>query len=245
MITCIIVDDDPRAIADLSNYISNIHELKLLGSFTEPVEAASFLKQYPSKIDILFSDVEMPVVNGLALATLVKNKTANIIFTTSHSKFALEAFEVNVRAYLLKPFSFAKLTATLENLFPILKEEIKFNKEDDFIFIKSKEDNLKLIKVYFEEIIAFESLLNYVKIHTETKNIITHISLKDISNIVSHRKQFKQLHRSFIISINHISAIEGNTLIMTTGGKFTVGERYKNDLNAYFNDKILKPIQKL
>lgn len=245
MMNCIIVDDDPTAINDLANYILNIPELNLIGSYTKPLEAAAFLKQYPSKIDILFSDVEMPLVNGLELATLVKNKTENVIFTTSHSKFAVEAFEVNAKAYLLKPFSFTKLMITLENLFPVNKEGVKTKKEEDFFFIKSKEDNLKLIKVYFEEIIAFESLLNYVKIHTETKKIITHISLKDVNEILAHRKEFKQLHRSFIISINHISAIEGNTLIMTTGGKFTIGERYKNDLNVFFHNKILKPIQKL
>lgn len=173
MISCIIVDDDHIAIEELREHLSNIPQLDLIECFSKPLEAISFLNTYPSKIGILFSDVEMPVMSGLELASLIRNKVQHLIFTTSHSKFALDAFDVTANAYLLKPFSLAKVLITLGKFYPDMganQSEIVSKKDEDYIFVKSKEDNLKLVKVLFSEIVVVESYLNYVKIHTEKKN---------------------------------------------------------------------------
>jgi DNA-binding LytR/AlgR family response regulator len=244
MIKCLVIDDEQEAIDSISDYLSSIPQLSLQKTFTRPLEALNYLEK--SKIvDLIFMDIDMPLLNGIELSELIRHKADKLVFTTSHSKYALDAFKVRADDFLLKPFSFSDLLKTMKKLFPENETESpKMEKDDDFIYVKSKEDHLKLIKVDFDDIIAIESLLNYVRIHTITDKLVTHISLKEAKEALSERDEFIQLHRSFIISNKHISVISGNTLTMSSGAKFTIGDSYRDILNEFLAKKMLKPAAK-
>lgn len=244
MIKCIVIDDEQPAIKTISEFIKNIPKINLLDSFTNPMDALNYMKK-ADDIDLAFMDVDMPLISGIKLAELTRAKIKKMVFTTSHSKYALDAFKVNADDFLLKPFDFSDFLRTIEKLYPddhAVKTER--SEKDNFLYIKNKEDDLRLIKVYFSDIVAIESLLNYVRVHTVSKKLVTHISLKDVKEVLNERHEFVQLHRSFILSKHHISMIDGNTLTMSNGAKFTTGDSYRDILNEILVKNILKPVQK-
>ncbi|SDH70105.1 DNA-binding response regulator, LytR/AlgR family [Pedobacter terrae] len=246
MIYCIIIDDDPTALEHISEYIAEISWLKISSTFTNPIKALEYIKKN-GPVDLLFLDVNMPVVDGIELSNILREKyVKKLIFTTSHAKYALDAFDVNANGFLLKPFNFARFLTEVEKLLPkeYTLDEIH-PKEKDYVFVKSKEANFKLVKVKTCDILAIESKLNYIQIHTTNGKITTHMNLKDAKELlIGANELFMQLHRSFIIAMDHIVSIDGNYITMLDGTKFTIGESYKNKLNEFLKNKFFRPFEK-
>ncbi len=245
MINCLVIDDETEALTELSSYIKNIPKLNLLKTFDKPLEALEYIRSN-QPVDLIFIDVDMPLLSGIELAGLVRNKTRKLIFTTSHSKYAVDAFKVDADDFLLKPFGFSDFIRVVEKSFPayeMLTDNIRKD-QNGYLYIRDKENGLKLVKVFIQDIIAIESLLNYVRVHTIDSKLVTHLSLKEVKKVLNDYSQFVQLHRSFIISKDHISLVDGNMLTMTNGAKFTVGETYRDNLNEFLQCKILKPASK-
>jgi len=242
-LTCVVIDDEPESVEDILEYIENTGVIKLLKSFNKPVEALNFLKEN-GPVDLVFMDVDMPVLSGVDLSSMIRHHVKNLIFTTSHAKYALDAFEVSAEGFLLKPFNFAKFLVTVEKFFPTNLQSESNNVSGDYIFVKSKEDDLKLIKVNIADIIALESQLNYIRIYTLRGNIVTHMSLKEAKELLVNYDHIIQLHRSFLISTNHILSVEGNKLSMCNDTRFTIGDNFKDTLNKYLGSKIFKASSK-
>lgn len=246
MYRCVIIDDEPHAIEGLKNYIVKIPELELIATYTDPVYALQEIAKGDG-IDLLIIDIEMPEISGLELAGLIRAKTDKLLITTAHTKYAYEAFDIHADGYLLKPYSFAKFLATIHKLFPPIVRDSDFagvHHDQDFFFIKSKDDNLKLVKIRYDDIVMIESKLNYVMVYTVDRSILTYISLIEISNRMTRERGFEQFHRSFILNNKHIEYIEGNTITLNNGKKITVGEHYKKDFNAFVNRSLLKAKRK-
>lgn len=248
MIKCIVIDDEQSAINELIEFINYIPKFQITSSFTNPLEAFNYLKEN-EVIDLVFMDVDMPLINGIELSNLMRHKIKKLVFTTSYPEYALDAFKIDADDFLLKPFGFSDFFKTVEKLYPAQITVNRSNGElsssqNSFFYVKNKEDSLKLVKVEFDEIEAIESLLNYIRIHTKAYKLVTHISLKEIKLILSEREEFIQLHRSFIISKRHISIVDGNTITVTSGSKFTVGDSYREALNEHIKSRILKPAPK-
>lgn len=244
MYRCIIIDDEPHAIEGLKSYIDNFPELLLIKSYTDSVLALKEIKQNEA-VDIIFMDVDMPKITGIELSKEIRSKADKLVFTTAHTKHAYEAFELAADAYLLKPYSLGKFAITLQNLFPkkpdFIKPEVTpTSLTQDFFFVKSKEDDLNILKVKFDSIIAVESQQNYVKIYTPTKNIVTYMSLTEIAKILCTLPLFMQLHRSFIINTAHIEAIDGHLIKMANGLKVSVGDKYHKEFNSFVNEHLIK-----
>nr|MBB6232721.1 DNA-binding LytR/AlgR family response regulator [Mucilaginibacter sp. FT3.2] len=224
-------------------------KLNIVGIYTNPQTALEEVS-LDSKIDILFMDIDMPLISGLELAKALRSKTQKLIFTTAHSKYAFDAFEAEGDAYLLKPFTFGKFSTTINRLFPteVLKTtevNLETNQEDNFFLVKNKEENLRIVKVMYKDVIAFESAQNYVKIYLVNNKILTaYLSIKDIVEILGSREGFKQFHRAFIISIDNINYIEGNTIKMLNNLAFTVGESYRESFNVFLSNKLLRTLRK-
>ncbi|MCX2574888.1 LytR/AlgR family response regulator transcription factor [Pedobacter sandarakinus] len=234
MYKCIIVDDEPHAVEGLKRYIATIPNLELVNSFTDPVKALMEITA-GANVDLILLDVDMPGLNGTTLAPEIRSKTNKLVFTTAHKKYAFEAFEVQADAFLLKPYTQGKFAVTINKLFPHTNETV-----DDFMFIKSKEENFRLIKVKYADIIAIESKLNYVQVHTLNKSILTYTSLAEISKKLKIYDRFLQFQRSFIISQDYIDYIEGSSIIMINGIKISVGEYYKKYFNEFISSKLFK-----
>lgn len=241
MYRCIAIDDEEYALSGLEEYINTFPGLELIHTFTDPVQALKEIS-VGQKVDIVFMDVNMPLISGIELSKALRNKTDKLVFTTSDSKYAFDAFEVQAEAFLLKPYTFAKFAQTVNKLFPsqpVSTEELSSN-DDDFFFVKNKEDNLKLVKVKYDDIIAIESIQNYIRIYTPLKKIVAYLSLTEITNYLKSMPQFVQVQRSFIVSKPYIESVEGNTITLNNDLQITVGEHYKEQLQKFIKQKTIK-----
>jgi len=242
MYKCIIVDDEPHAVAGVKRYIDTIPQMELVKSYTDPLKALMEITA-GDPVDLILLDVDMPGITGIELAQVVRQKTTKLIFTTAHKQYAFEAFEAEADAFLLKPYSLGKFMVTFNRLFP-QKTDGEKPEDDDFMFIKSKEENLRLIKVNYSDIVAVESKLNYVQVHTLNKSILTYTTLSEISRKLLAHDGFLQFQRSFILAQDYIDYIEGNTIRMMNGTKISVGEYYRKYFNEFVDKKLFRAKRK-
>lgn len=236
--SCIAIDDEANAIADMEEYISSLPELNLIKTYNDPTKA---LKEILAgeKVDLIFMDVDMPMISGVELSQAIRHKANKLIFTTSHSKYALDAFEVEADGFLLKPISYLKFAKTIIRIFPSATQQLS-PENKTFFFVKNKEDHLKLEKIRYDQIIAIESTLNYIRIHTTTQSIITYQSLSSIKEFLTGRPEFLQVQRSSIISTAYIECIDKNIITMFNDLKVTIGDHYREDVLRLVRSNTIK-----
>lgn len=239
--SCIVIDDEANAIANMIEYISEMPELKLIKTFTDPAKAMKEIL-IADKVDIIFMDIDMPVIDGIELSKALRHKVDKLIFTTAHTKYAFDAFELSASAFLLKPITLTKFTATINKLFPSVKENepAKDTENKDFFFVKNTDGHHKIEKIWFKDVIAIESVLNYIKIHTVNNRILTYQSLSSIKKNLAHKLEFIQVQRSFIISTTYIENLDKNVIALQNGMKITIGDRYKGDLMNFVKNNTMK-----
>ncbi|MBC6110694.1 LytR/AlgR family response regulator transcription factor [Pedobacter fastidiosus] len=237
---CIAVDDDPANLELLSDYLESLGNYRMVKSFTDPIKAMNHIAQ-EDLLDVVFMDIEMPRMSGIELAGIIRHRTKNLIFTTAYSKYAIDAFENEADAFLLKPYSLSRFASVLHKL---QNRGIMAGQEpvdhEPYFFIKSKNDKSKLVKIRFDEIVAIESTQNYVSIYTVDKTIVAHITLTRIKEILRHKENFLQIHRTFIISRNHLEEVENNLLRMKNGLLLTIGESYRDELVDFIKKRTIK-----
>ncbi|TDO22354.1 LytR/AlgR family response regulator transcription factor [Pedobacter duraquae] len=244
MYNCVIIDDEPHAIAGLSAYIERLPEFNIIKTYLEPLVALREISTLPP-IDIIFIDVDMPLMSGIELAKEIRSKTHYLVFTTAHTEYAFEAFEIHADGYLLKPYTLARFFIEINRLFPaqlpqLSDDEVPESKTRDYFFVKNKDDNLRMVKVIYTDIIAVESKHNYVMIYTVKKNVMTYMSLTEIFRTLAQMSDFIQLHRSFVVNKEHIETIQGNTVCLSDGLKFTVGDNFKKVFAEFLSSRMIK-----
>lgn len=227
---CLIVDDNKMARMALKQLVSQIQSLEIVAECANAMEAYNQLGT--AQIDLLFLDIEMPDISGIDLIKKLGNKKPLIIFTTAKKDYAVEAFELNVVDYLVKPVSQARLLQAVEKAQEALdsnKEEVKIE-EQGFVFVK---DNGMLKRISIDDILFLEAMGDYVKVHTPQKFHVVHATLKSIEEKLPASK-FLRVHRSYIVAINKIDFIQEGTI---TIGKTTipVADTHKANLNKRLN----------
>lgn len=229
MIRCIIIDDEPLALELLEDFISKISFLKLVASCSNGFEATNILHE--NKIDLIFTDIEMPNFSGI---DIIKSLEYNphFIFTTAYSHYAVEGFNLNAIDYLVKPIPFhrfLKAATRAQNILNI-KEDTqilakKAEAKPQFIFVKSEYENLK---INLSEIKYIEGLKDYIKIYAKSeKPILTLNSLKRFEEKLG-TTNFIRVHKSYIISLNHITSVQRNRIIID-GKRLPIGFSYKEN----------------
>ncbi|HEY0029905.1 MAG TPA: LytTR family DNA-binding domain-containing protein [Bacteroidia bacterium] len=226
---CIIVDDDKLARTALKQLIAEVDFLDLKKECSSPVEAFNYLKK--EEIDLVFLDVEMPGMTGIEL---VKNleKRPIIILISSKKDYAVEAFELNLADYIIKPVTLSRFMLAVsraKRLFEKNEDRMEINGKD-YIFVRS---NSVLTKIKINDIIYVQALGDYVTIHTVDKRYTVHITLKGIEEKLPSDK-FYRLHRSYLVSLNHVDGIEEGT---AHAGKFSlpIGDLFKKELIKKLN----------
>jgi two-component system, LytTR family, response regulator len=221
---CIIVDDDPMSVTILSHLIAQTDFLTLQGSFQDPVSAASYLES--NSTDLLFLDIEMPGMTGLEMLGVLSAPPL-VIIVSSKGEHALAAFDFDVVDYLLKPISQNRfLKAVIKAKDRIQKEEepeIAFR--GNFIFVKS---DAVLVKLDIRDILWVEALADYVAIITPHKKHVCHSTMKAIESKLPS-SQFARIHRSYIVRLDRIDAIEDNS-VSVDGKLIPVGGTYRESL---------------
>ncbi len=235
-IRCLIVDDEPLALDVVENYVRKTPFLELAGRCSSALEAMQQLEEQP--IDLIFLDIQMPDLDGVAFSRTLKNGP-KIIFTTAFEKYALEGFKVDALDYLLKPFNyeeFLKAAGKAREWFQLLDGQKEAAKNESYLFVKSE---YKLIRIHLNEVLYFEGLKDYIKIHvaTQHKPILTLMTLKALEEKLPSDR-FMRVHRSFIVNLEKIESVERNRIII---GDFAVvvAEQYKEKFHHYLSSKFL------
>ncbi|TRZ44442.1 LytR/AlgR family response regulator transcription factor [Robertkochia solimangrovi] len=230
---CIIVDDEPLAVNVIKKYVSELGKLELVETFNSAVACIKFLEE--NHVDIIFLDINMPLLDGLNFVqSLNPAERPMIILTTAHVEYAIKGYELDVLDYLVKPIPFHRFVMAVNKAFKLvdnkgLKEETS---DKDFLFIKV--DKKKLQKIYFSEISVIESLKDYIKIITDKGKFIVHQTLSSFTDELPSDK-FLRIHRSYTISIDKVEMIEGNSLGIN-GMRYTIGRSYLNDVKKTILD---------
>lgn len=232
MLSCFVIDDEQGAIDLLTTFIEKTPFLKLVGSTTNPIEALQMLKKHP--VDLTFMDVQMPYLTGFELMDLLQGG-GKVILTTAYSEYALKGFEHNALDYLLKPIPFERfLKATQKALNTTAFSVPEWQPpapDDNYIFVKT-ENKGKMIKVGFDEVVYVEGLKNYVSIYTKDDRIVTLLNIKDLEERFPS-KLFIRVHKSYIVSVDKIKALDGNQILMKDMKAYIpLGETYRS---AFFN----------
>ncbi|PST84134.1 DNA-binding response regulator [Pedobacter yulinensis] len=236
--TCIAIDDEVHAIEGLKRYVESVPGLDLVQTFTDPLIALRTLL-VSARVDLVLLDIDMPGLNGIELSKAIRTKTDKLIFTTGHTEYGYEAFRAEADDYLLKPYSLAEFVAAINKLFPGNGARNGAERGGSF-FVKSKTDQHKLIHIRFSDVVLVESKLNYVLIHTTSRNVLTYMTLREIGAILGQHPGFMQFQRSYIVAQAHIDYIDGNTIRMLNGVVITVGEYYKKAFAAFLDRHVLK-----
>jgi len=225
MYTCLAIDDESSAIEIITDYVATQPQLKLLKSYSIIEIALKEINNLKKPVDVIFLDIEMPTMNGLELAKLIKHKTNKLVFTTAHSAYAINAYELEADAFLLKPFSQTKFDQIVKKLFST-QISAQTPHAENFILLKSAEQRNRFIKIKLDKIYAVEAQERAIKIHLEHETIYSNSSFAEALALLPSEKGFSQVHRSFIIADNQIKTLERSFIILNNDIRITIGRKY-------------------
>lgn len=227
MINYIIVDDEPQARKLIQSYMSALPNYHLVKACANAMEAYEIL--CIQAIDFMFLDIKMPMVSGIDFLRSLK-KPPLVILTTAYHKYALESYEFSVVDYLLKPIAMPRLLSALEKVNERLLQKAPATQcpVADQLFFKVDH---KLIKVELDAILLVESLQNFVKIHLKDKILLTSNSMKSLEGKLPPQ-QFLRVHRSYILPVKSIIAINGNT-VETTYLPIPIGISFRSEVMRF------------
>lgn len=227
MIRCVVIDDEPPALAILADYISQIPFLTLAGTTTDPIEGLTWVQQ--GCADLVFLDIQMPRLTGLQFLKLAGHK-ARVVLTTAYPEYALEGYENDVVDYLLKPIAFERFLKAAHKALALLAPTAPIPVASSapaplvlpapvvpvlpptsgHLFVKGDTKN-KYLRITYADILYVEGLNNYVLLHLPHERIATYQTLKELADILP-QPPFMRVHKSYIVSLDHVRLLDGNTL---------------------------------
>lgn len=225
---CIVVDDEPLARAEMQALIKEVSKIEILGEFSNARTALTFLATH--NVDLIFLDIEMPMITGIDFATQLPESTL-VIFTTAYPQYALKSYELDAIDYLLKPIDKGRLDKAIIKA-EVYKNMLSDNTErntieentNEFLMIKSER---KFHKIKFEDIKFIEALKDYVVIYTADQKLITAMNLKNF-----HQKTpqhiFLRISKSYVVNKMFVESYNHHTVYLN-GFELPLGEAYKKD----------------
>jgi DNA-binding LytR/AlgR family response regulator len=210
-LTCLIIDDEPIARKGLEEHVQEIEFLDCIASCENALKASTYLNE--QKIDLIYLDIHMPKVTGIDFLKSLKNPPLTI-FTTAYSDYALEGYALDVIDYLVKPITFERFLKASQKameFFQLKSNAVNYSaSRADYFFVRC---DRKFEKVFFRDVSYVEGLQNYAVIHLHDRKLITYITLTSLENQLP-KDEFLKVHKSFLISLRHVKAIEGDEIII-------------------------------
>lgn len=237
---CIIVDDEPLAREELQALINEVSEVEISGMFSNAQSALNFLNS--NHTDLVFLDIEMPMVNGIEFAAQLAGSTL-VIFTTAYPQYALKSYELDAIDYLLKPvdkFRLEKAIRKAEGYKKLLAENPENNTVEgntpDFLLIKS---DRRFHRIKYEDIRFIEGLKDYVVIHLANQKLITAMNLKSFHQKIP-QNVFLRISKSYVVNKNFIESFDHHTIYLGEN-ELPLGEVYKKEFFDVYSKGIISP----
>lgn len=235
-IRVMIIDDEFPARKLLSDYVSKVPNLELVGTYGDAVTATTAVRE--NAVDLIFLDIQMPEMTGLDFIKSMEIKPM-FIFTTAYSDYAIESYDLGATYYLLKPISFPSFMKAVNKAveqFNLKKQAIEVSSassstampaksEKNFLMVKA---DYKLYKINFDDLVYIEGQSEYVTFHMVDKKVTAYYSLKKLEEELPN-DLFVRIHKSYIVAIKRIEAIEGN-MVVVNKEKLSIGKNYKDTL---------------
>ena len=223
-IRSIIIEDEPLAVKVLADYILQVPFLELQGTFKDAIRATEFLRN--NDTDLIFLDIHLPKLKGMAFLKTLVNPPA-VIITTAYHQYAVEGFSLSVTDYLLKPIEFERFLIAVNKVKIAQRDQRPNDSQEtkDFIFLNMQK---KKVKILFSEILYIESQREYIKIMTTKKEYLSKMSTQEMEDLLPAHL-FKRVHRSFIVSISKIDSYSSEE-VEVNGITIPVGRGYKDTL---------------
>lgn len=236
-LSCIIIDDEPLAQDLLQKYTSRLGFLELTTVFDNAVEALSQVETL--RPDIILLDVNMPEMSGIEFLKTFSNFQPAVILTTAYSEYALEGFEHNVADFILKPIVFERFVKAINKA----REKIgagtvvpaEAAEPQRMLLIK---ENKRFIRVALDDVLFVEGMKDYLKIHTKTKVIITHMTMTKMETMLDDAT-FLRVNRSYIVQKAAIKAITGNTIETVNNAELAIGVNYRESIRKMTDKGML------
>ncbi|HKZ66793.1 MAG TPA: LytTR family DNA-binding domain-containing protein [Chitinophagaceae bacterium] len=238
---CVAIDDEPLARECIANYVREIDFLQLTGTGNNPVELTRLLDE--QEVDLIFLDIQMPVINGIEFLKMVQNPPM-VIITTAYPSYALDGFQLDVLDYLVKPITFNrffKAVSKAKDYHNLLARSTnndltKADSTADYFFIKC---DYKYERIYFNDILYIEAMQNYVTIYTQKGKYMTLLYLKNVEQNLD-KQSFIRVHKSYIASIPKIESIENNEIIIGSF-RIPISRNYRDEvIDKVINNKLWK-----
>ena len=227
-IKCVMIDDEPLAIKVLENYFANFTDFEIIGTFNNSLEGLEFINS--NAVDAVFLDINMPLMTGFELISLLEKKT-KIVITTAFREFAAESYDLEVLDYLVKPIPLPRFIKCIHKIEAEhqLKNNIKIENHriEPHLFIKVDK---KMVKINIDEILFAEGMKEYIKIVTPEKTYITHKSLTSLTDELPSDR-FMRIHKSYTIALNKVKSIEGNR-IQISSYTIPIGRNYSKEVKV-------------
>ncbi|MCL6293690.1 LytR/AlgR family response regulator transcription factor [Jejuia spongiicola] len=226
---CLIIDDEELARELIETHLNQLDNFELVASCASAIEASNILQKKP--VDLLFLDIEMPVLKGTEFFKTLLQKP-KVIFTTAYRDYALDGFELNAIDYLLKPITFSRFFKAIEKFKEQSSMTVKETQsnlpttEDGFIFVSK---NRKKVKIIFDEILYIESLKDYIKIHLVNESHTVKFSISAFEKELDAR--FIRIHRSYIVNKNKITAYTKNDIEIGKA-EIPIGDNYRENISG-------------
>ena len=225
-LNCLIIDDEPLSLEVISDYVNDCPELELKGICRNAIEADEIIKN--EKIDLLFLDINMPKLSGIAFVKTLKNPPL-FIFITAYSEYAIEGFDVRAVDYLLKPVSFERFKIAVNRALEWTSNKNVSNNSGGHIMVRADK---KSYKVDFENLLYMEAKGDYVRFITNERSLMVHGTLKEML-LQLPGNLFERVHKSYVISLKKVDYLEGNQV--------KVGE-HKIPVSLSYREKLLQKL---
>ena len=241
-LSCMIVDDEPLAVKLMESFVAKTPDLKLLGSFTDSVEAINAVKE--QKPNLLFLDIQMPDLNGMELAHMIPAET-RVVFTTAFKEYAFESYEVSALDFLLKPIRYNKFMVAVEKAkewfakseSPVSQHPSPITNHPSAIFVRVDGE---LRNITISDIIYVNGMKDYVMFYldSESKPLITHLTMKAVEEMLPPEK-FLRVHRSYIIAVDKIRKVDRNDCIYIGNEIIHVPDGYQDAFHKFLGTRTI------
>lgn len=233
----IIIDDEPHAIAELADIVARVPGISVTGEFDNVSEALAFVRDI-GHIDVIFCDIQMPRLNGIAAAELLKAHCDHLIYVTAHREHALDAFAVHASGYLLKPVS---AEAVIKLLTEVIQKRSRHTdqRSEEILFVKGGHKNT-FTKVLLKEVYAIEAMANYVTIKSTDGELVTYMGLKSVAEQLRRYENFYRINKSVLINMDQVKTVDGYLVRMRNDRVYTVGETHRGAFLDFIRKRTLK-----